>query len=184
MIGNQTVNAAEKSGPHILIVEDNVINQQVTVKILDQYGCKTHVVTNGREAVDALCRNTFDAVLMDLQMPVMDGFEATKAIRDPSGGCLNPRVPIIALTANSQEETRKKCLNEGMDDFLTKPVSPDLLMCTIRKCVEKFGEKRPCCDLEKYASKAKSLVPEPSNSGHSRRRPFCLRRRSGCPPWG
>jgi osomolarity two-component system sensor histidine kinase NIK1 len=123
----------------------------VAVKILDTYGCKTQVVTNGLEAIDALRRNSYDAVLMDLQMPVMDGFEATMAIRDPSGDCLNPQVPIIALTANAQEETRKKCLNIGMDDFLTKPVSPDVLMCTIRKCVEKFGAKRSCCDLKKYA---------------------------------
>jgi osomolarity two-component system sensor histidine kinase NIK1 len=152
LIVNQTVSAAEKRGLHILIVEDNAINQLVAVKILDTYGCKTQVVANGLEAIDALRRNTYDAVLMDLQMPVMDGFEATMAIRDPSGDCLNPQVPIIALTANAQEETRKKCLSAGMDDFLTKPVNPDVLMCTIRKCVEKFGAKRSCCDLKKYAS--------------------------------
>jgi CheY-like chemotaxis protein len=152
LIVNQTVSAAEKRGLHILIVEDNAINQLVAVKILDTYGCKTQVVTNGLEAIDALRRNIYDAVLMDLQMPVMDGFEATMAIRDPSGDCLNPQVPIIALTANAQEETRKKCLGAGMDDFLTKPVNPDVLMCTIRKCVEKFGAKRSCCDLKKYAS--------------------------------
>lgn len=143
LIATQTVRAAEKSGPRILIVEDNVINQKVTVKILDKYGCKSQVVTNGREAVEALHRDTYDAVLMDLQMPEMDGFEATKAIRNPSGDCLNPQVPIIALTANAQEETREKCLSVGMDDFLTKPVSPDALMFKIRQWAEKFGEKRP-----------------------------------------
>jgi CheY-like chemotaxis protein len=151
LIVNQTVSAAEERGPRILIVEDNAINQQVTVKILGKYGCKTQVVANGREAVDALRRYTYDAVLMDLQMPVMDGFEATKAIRDPSGDCLNPQVPIIALTANAQEETRKKCLDAGMDGFLTKPVSPDALMCKIRQSVEKFNDKRPACDLKKCA---------------------------------
>ncbi len=151
-IATQTASAAEKSGPRILIVEDNVINQKVTVKILDKYGYKTQVVTNGREAVDELGRNTYDAVLMDLQMPEMDGFEATKAIRDPSGDCLNPQVPIIALTANAQQETREKCLNAGMDDFLTKPVSPNELMYKIQQWIEKFGEKRPACDLKKVAS--------------------------------
>jgi CheY-like chemotaxis protein len=152
MITSQTASGAQKSGPYILIVEDNVINQQVTVKILDTYGCKTQVVTNGREAVEALRRNTYDAVLMDLQMPEMDGFEATKAIRDPSGDCLNPQIPIIALTANAQEETREKCLSIGMDDFLTKPVSPDVLMCKIRQWVEKSGKKQTSYELKKYAS--------------------------------
>lgn len=152
LIGTQAVSAAEKSGPHILIVEDNIINQKVTVKILGKHGCKTQVVTNGREAVETLRRSIYDAVLMDLQMPEMDGFEATKTIRDPSGDCLNPQVPIIALTANAQEETRKKCLTAGMDDFLTKPVSPNALMHKIRQWVEKFGEKQPSCDLKKYAS--------------------------------
>lgn len=152
LIATQTVGAAEQSGPRILIVEDNVINQKVTVQILDKYGCKTQVVANGREAVEALHRNTYDAVLMDLQMPEMDGFEATKAIRDPSGVCRNPQVPIIALTANAQDETREKCLNAGMDDFLSKPVSPKELMQKIQQWVEKFGGKRPSRDLKMFAS--------------------------------
>lgn len=152
LITTQTVSAAEKCGPRILIAEDNVINQKVTVKILGKYGCKTQVATNGCEAVEALRRDTYDAVLMDLQMPEMDGFEATKAIRDPFGNCLNPQVPIIALTANAQEETRKKCLNAGMDDFLTKPVSPKALMHKIEQWVEKFGEKQPSYDWKYHLS--------------------------------
>lgn len=152
LIPNRTVSAADMSGPRILIVEDNIINQKVAEKILGKYGCRSQVVTNGREAVEALRRDTFDAVLMDLQMPEMDGFEATRAIRDPSGDCLNPQVPIIALTADAQEETREKCLAAGMDDFLAKPVSPKALMHKIRQWVEKFGEKRPSCDLKQYAS--------------------------------
>jgi signal transduction histidine kinase/CheY-like chemotaxis protein len=152
LTANQTVGAGGQRGPCILIVEDNIINQKVTVKILGKYGCKTQVVNNGREAVEALRSNTYDAVLMDLQMPEMDGFEATKAIRDPSGDCLNPQVPIIALTADAQEETREKCLITGMDDFLTKPVSPKELMQKIRQWVEKFGAKRPSHALRKFAS--------------------------------
>lgn len=152
LISNRTVSTADMSGPRILIVEDNIINQQVAEKILGKNGCKGQVAANGREAVEALRRGTYDAVLMDLQMPEMDGFEATKAIRNPSGGCLNPHVPIIALTANAQEETREKCLSAGMDDFLTKPVTPKALMHKIRQWVKKFGEKRSSCDLKRYAS--------------------------------
>lgn len=136
--------AAESSGiPRILIVEDNPVNQKVTATILDKYGYTTQVANNGREAVEALCRAAFDAVLMDLQMPEMDGFEATRAIRDPAGDCLNPRVPIIALTANVQGNVQEKSLETGMDDFLAKPVNPEDLIDTIRKWVEKFGDKQP-----------------------------------------
>jgi CheY-like chemotaxis protein/nitrogen-specific signal transduction histidine kinase len=147
----QAVSAIEKNGPRILIVEDNVINQKVTEQILGKYGYNTQVVANGREAVEALCCDTYDAVLMDLQMPEMDGFEATKAIRDPSIGCLNPHVPIIALTANAQEQARKKCMRTGMDDFLTKPINPNILINTIRQWVKKSSEQRSLYDLKKYA---------------------------------
>jgi signal transduction histidine kinase/CheY-like chemotaxis protein len=136
--------AAEPSGsPTILIVEDNPVNQKVTATILAKFGYATQVVSNGREAVEVLRRTTFDAVLMDLQMPEMDGFEATRVIRDPAGDCLNPRIPIIALTANVQGNIQEKSLETGMDDFLAKPVNPEDLIDTIRKWVEKFGEKRP-----------------------------------------
>lgn len=136
--------AAQPSGsPRILIVEDNPVNQKVTATILHKYGYSTQVVNNGREAIEALRRTAFDAVLMDLQMPEMDGFEATRAIRDPAGECLNPRIPIVALTANVQGNIQEKSLETGMDDFLAKPVNPGDLIDTIRKWVEKFGEKPP-----------------------------------------
>ncbi len=147
-----TAGTAGTREPRILIVEDNFINQKVTMTILGKYGCKAKVVANGREAVEALSRNTYDAVLMDLQMPEMDGFEATKAIRDPSGDCLNPRVPIIALTANARQEAYEKCRKAGMDDFLAKPVSPGELMHKIRKWTAKLDDRQPARALKKYAS--------------------------------
>jgi signal transduction histidine kinase/ActR/RegA family two-component response regulator len=142
-IDTRTISATEKRALRILIVEDNLINQKVAAKILDKCGCKSQVAGNGREAVDALRHNTYDLVLMDLQMPEMDGFEATRTIRDPSGGCLNPQLPIIALTADAQEETRNKCLSQGMDDFLTKPVNPDALMQVIRHWIENPAKSDP-----------------------------------------
>ena len=110
-----------------------MINQRVMLKILDFHGCHAEVVENGRLAVQELCKKDYDMVLMDLQMPEMNGFEATGAIRNPGNKCLNPTVPIIAVTANSMKEDRKKCLDAGMDDYLPKPVNPKTLMEKIRQ---------------------------------------------------
>lgn len=124
-------------GPKVLVVEDNPINQKVMLKILNTHGCRTQVVDNGRKAVLELCNNAYDVVLMDLQMPEMNGFEATGAIRNPLNKCINPQVPIIAVTANTMKEDRKKCLDAGMDDFFPKPVNPNALMEKVRQWYEK-----------------------------------------------
>ncbi len=140
LITREILNEAHASGPRILVVEDNVINQRVMLKILGFHGCHAEVVENGRLAVQELCKKDYDVVLMDLQMPEMNGFEATGAIRNPGNKCLNPTVPIIAVTANSMKEDRKKCLDAGMDDYLPKPVNPTTLMEKISQWYEK---KRP-----------------------------------------
>jgi PAS domain S-box-containing protein len=137
LITHEILNQAKASGPRILVVEDNVINQRVMLKILGLHGCHAEVVENGRLAVQELCKNDYDVVLMDLQMPEMNGFEATGAIRNPGNKCLNPTVPIIAVTANSMKEDRKKCLDAGMDDYLPKPVNPKTLMEKIDQWHEK-----------------------------------------------
>jgi CheY-like chemotaxis protein len=128
---------AVQHGPLILVVEDNMINQKVAQKILSKYGCNSRAVNNGREALEELQHNAYDAVLMDLQMPEMDGYEATIAIRKPATKCLNPKIPIIALTANAQPAVREKCFDLGMDDFLTKPVDPEMLIEKIRYWIDK-----------------------------------------------
>jgi PAS domain S-box-containing protein len=119
----------------ILVVEDNPTNQKVIVLRLDKLGCSTQVAHNGLEAVEAAASDSFDAILMDCQMPVMDGFEATAQIRRKGGR----RVPIIALTANAMDGERERCLEAGMDDYLSKPVRAEEL---IRKLQQWAGSNR------------------------------------------
>ena len=106
---------------NILLVEDNVINQQVALGILQISGYSVTVVNNGREALDAYAQGGFDLILMDCHMPEMDGFEATRAIRQLERGSKVRRIPIIALTANAMSHDREECLDAGMDDHLSKP---------------------------------------------------------------
>jgi signal transduction histidine kinase/DNA-binding response OmpR family regulator len=115
----------------ILVAEDNEINQKVIARMLKKLGHEVDVVFNGREAVDACARGGYDVVLMDCQMPEMDGYAATGLIRQQPG--LNGRVPIIALTADASAADRDRCLAAGMDDFLGKPVRPRELTDTIRR---------------------------------------------------
>ncbi len=111
----------------VLLAEDNTINQMVAIKMLEHQGCRVEVASNGQEAIDALKRRAFDLVLMDCQMPEVDGFEATRRIRQGEPGVLTPQLPIIALTARALQGDREKCLQSGMDDYLTKPLEMDPL---------------------------------------------------------
>ena len=114
-------------GTRVLLAEDNTVNQMVAVAMLNKLGCIVEVVRNGREALAAMTPGRFDIVLMDCQMPEMDGFEATRTLRtlEAEGG--RARIPVIALTANALEGDRERCLNAGMDDYLAKPYKPEHL---------------------------------------------------------
>jgi CheY-like chemotaxis protein len=114
-------------GLRILVAEDNSTNQLVAVKIAKRMGCEVHAVTDGKLALEALRNVVYDLVLMDCQMPGMDGFEAARQIRSQASGVLNPAIPIIALTASILDDTRAKCLDAGMNDYLIKPVEPQSL---------------------------------------------------------
>lgn len=106
----------------VLVVEDNISNQKVTRGLLQKLGIHVEVAGNGKEAVKMLQKIPFDLVLMDCQMPVMNGFEATLAIRDSSSSVLDRKIPVIALTANAMQSDREHCQAVGMDDFLSKPI--------------------------------------------------------------
>jgi len=107
----------------ILLVEDNPVNQRLETRLLEKRGHRVVLAANGREALDALEKESFDLVLMDVQMPEMDGFEATAAIREREKAS-GVRLPVIALTAHAMKDDRERCLAAGMDDYLTKPIQP------------------------------------------------------------
>jgi signal transduction histidine kinase/DNA-binding response OmpR family regulator len=119
----------------VLIVEDNIVNQQVTENMLIKLGCRSKIANNGIEALELLEKTDFDLVLMDIQMPKMDGLTATKSIRDSLSKVKKHHIPIIAMTAHALRGHREKCFQAGMNDYLTKPLSIDLLA----KAIEKTG---------------------------------------------
>ncbi len=112
--------ALQGAGKKVLLVDDNRVNQMVGAQLVKMLGYQVHIVANGAEALEVIGQEYFDLVLMDCQMPVMDGFEATQSIRKLSSEAR--LIPIIAMTANAMEGDREKCLAAGMDDYLTKPV--------------------------------------------------------------
>ncbi len=111
----------------ILLVEDNIINQQVALGFLKKLGLRADATANGEEALIALSRIPYDLVLMDVQMPVMDGYEATRHIRDRHSKVINHDVPVIAMTANALQGDRENCLQAGMNDYVSKPIDPQKL---------------------------------------------------------
>ena len=117
----------------ILLVEDNEVNQEVTLAQLEEWGLSADVANNGIEALQALTRKAYDLVLMDVQMPKLDGIQATLALRKPESGVLNPRVPVVAMTAHAMEEDRQRCLEAGMDGYLSKPIDPQALRAVVAR---------------------------------------------------
>jgi len=118
--------AKRDSAPlHILVVEDNLVNQRLLLALLERFGHggRVDVANHGGEALDFLRGSAYDIVFMDVQMPVMDGFECTRRIRQGEGGPGHRAIPIIAVTAGAMRGDREKCFEAGMDDYISKPIS-------------------------------------------------------------
>jgi CheY-like chemotaxis protein len=131
----------------ILLAEDNITNQQVALGLLKKLGLRAEAVANGAEAVQALKSIPYDLLLMDVQMPVMDGLEATRQIRSPLSAVPNHGVPIIAMTAHAMQGDRERCLAAGMNDYLSKPVSPQALADVLARWLPQvMADEQPVWD--------------------------------------
>ncbi len=146
-------------GLEVLLVEDNPVNQLVASRMIEKHGCRVVIASNGREAVALHRETTFDLIFMDLQMPEMNGLEATRLIRAAERE--TPRhVPIIALTANAMSGDRETCLSAGMDDYLSKPIEPNRLLEVLRR----HDPKRDALDLAESLRSADCVTLTPISS--------------------
>jgi len=154
----------------ILLAEDTAVNQEVAVTMLSWLGCETTVAANGQLAVEAFSANKFDLILMDCQMPVLDGYSATAAIRkreaftSTTRGTTNTHIPIIALTANAIEGEREKCLAAGMDDYLTKPYTHAELQAVLTKALQPTVDKSENTQNTQEAVQQNKSSPQPARS--------------------
>jgi PAS domain S-box-containing protein len=169
LVTRHTISEARRRKVRILLAEDNVTNQMVALRILENLGFRAYAVTNGQEAIKALETIPCDIVFMDVQMPVMDGFEATRVIRSGKTKAPNPGIPIIAVTANAMKGDRERCIEAGMDDYISKPFAPKALAAAIEKWLDRDQEQPPAkdtfiartepSDLSDVAQRAKSDGP-------------------------
>ncbi|MDR4495719.1 MAG: response regulator [Nitrospirales bacterium] len=163
-----------RKGIHILVADDHPVNQQLAVLMLKRLGYRAEVVGNGTEVLEAVNRIHFSLILMDCQMPEMDGFQTTRLIRlqeanvtiESSSGETRPKihhVPIIAMTANALEGDRERCLNAGMDDYLSKPIRPEMLKNALAKWLP--AEATPILEVDQEVGT--QPIPHHASISHS-----------------
>jgi PAS domain S-box-containing protein len=155
IVTRHAIREMRRGAIRILLAEDNITNQQVAIGILKRLGLRTEAVVNGAEAVTALETTPYDLVLMDVQMPEMDGLEATRHIRDPKSAVLRHDVPIVAMTAHAMQGDRERCLEAGMNDYVSKPVSAQALADALERWLPR--------------DEPSALVHAPTPSGPARR---------------
>ena len=143
IITRHRLREADRRNVRILLVEDNKVNKMVAEGILGKLGFSADTADNGQQAIDMLEAASYDIVFMDVQMPVMDGYQATRAIRGGKTKAANPKVPIIAMTAHAMKGDREKCLQGGMDDYISKPISPRKLAKALEKWLPQAPAKLP-----------------------------------------
>ena len=129
--------------PRVLLAEDNAINRKVTLAILTKLGYTADAVDNGQDCIERLSQQDYRLVLMDCQMPELDGYSASRRIRDPASAVRNHRIPIIALTAHAMRGDRERCLAAGMDDYLTKPLDIEALRSVLQRWLPETAEHPP-----------------------------------------
>jgi PAS domain S-box-containing protein len=145
----------------VLVAEDNVVNQRLIVRLLESRGLRADVVANGLEALAALPQVPYDLILMDCQMPELDGYAATARIRRREGE--GRRIPIIALTANAMQGDRERCLLAGMDDYLPKPISAEALDRVLQqRLIEEEGPGAACAEMGRPGGPGLGLPPPPA----------------------
>ncbi|QQS07257.1 MAG: CHASE domain-containing protein [Fibrobacterota bacterium] len=143
----------------ILLAEDNITNQMVATGILENLGLRVDAVANGKEALQALEQFPYDLVLMDVQMPELDGFAATRLIRAPHSPVLDRNIPVVAMTANAMQGDRERCLDAGMNDYVSKPVSPQALSEALDKWLPEESLSATASAIEPSGQ-----IPTPSDS--------------------
>jgi len=144
IVTRYTIQEEIKKSIHILLVEDSHINRKLAKTIIEKLGYKVDDAPNGQEAIQMMSKKSYDVVLMDVQMPKMNGIDATKIIRDPSSNVKRHDVPIIAMTAHVMESDKARCIESGMNDFISKPFHPDGLVQIIEKhCGIKMDTPEP-----------------------------------------
>jgi signal transduction histidine kinase/CheY-like chemotaxis protein len=129
-----------RSGLRVLLAEDNLVNQRVASRLLEKLGCVIRLAQDGKEALDILEQDSFDVVLMDCQMPRLDGFEATRALREHEEATGSARIPVIALTAAAMKGDRERCLEAGMDDYVSKPIKTGHLAAALERWTRRDPE--------------------------------------------
>jgi len=172
IITRHSIDEKKTLGKRILLAEDNITNQKVAAAILRKLGCRTDIVANGLDALKALGTVPYDFVLMDCQMPEMDGYEATRQIRSSASSVRDHDIPIIAMTANALSGDKEKCLKAGMNDYISKPVTPKALCKLIEKWAagEESGRQKDAApdgnaaDKAEHVGEAREKPPEDSNA--------------------
>jgi CheY-like chemotaxis protein len=151
--GRAAAVGSEDGHGRLLLVEDNFVNRRVAIYMLNKLRYQVDVAMQGREAIDKLSMYHYDLVLMDCQMPEMDGFEATRIIRDSASPVLNHEVPVIAMTAHTFPEDRANALAVGMNDFLAKPVDRSTLQSMLEKWMNVARENESRATAEQPQNK-------------------------------
>ncbi len=165
IVTQYSISEDHKQRVSILLAEDNMVNQKIALHILEnKLGFHADAVINGKEAIESLERSDYDLVLMDCQMPEMDGYEAARKIRDEGSSVRNHGIPIIAMTANAVNGDKEKCLNAGMDDYITKPINRQEFTNIIKRYLQNGGEQQlspsPSPEVQESGTTEQVSIPE------------------------